>query len=216
MSTRLGKIARLPLEIREELNRRLRAGALGPQLLPWLNGLPEVRAVLEAHFGNKDINAENLSAWRTGGFAEWEDKQDRTYRTKELAAYAVKLAEANGASIAQGASALVSGRLLELLEAATDADKKLTAEELQDVVSSLTSLRSAEIAQQRADLDREKLKRKDEEIALAKAAFEQRLTEYQDKVAEQKRTIESALGVAKAGGMTPETLQRIEEAARLL
>jgi DNA-binding phage protein len=57
---------------------------------------------------------------------------------------------------------------------------------------------------------------KNRELELATAAHEQRLTEYQDKVAAQKREIESALGVVKAGGLTPETLQRIEEAARLL
>lgn len=212
---RLGKIARLPAVTRDELNRRLLNGEAGSKILPWLNALPETVASL-AETAEKEINDANLSAWRLGGFAEWEEKQDRTWRTKELAAYALKLADANGASIAQGASALVSGRILELLEAATSEGKKLDAEELQDIVGSLTSLRSAEIAQQRADLDREKLKRKDEEIALAQAAFEQRLTEYQDKVSEQKRAIESALGVVKAGGMTPETLQRIEEAARLL
>jgi len=212
---RQGKIARLPALVRDALNVRLQNGEPASQILPWLNALPETQAVLTA-FAEQAVNDSNLSAWRTGGFLDWEEKQDRTWRTKELAAYAIKLADANSASIAEGASALVSGRLLELLEAATSEDKKLSAEELGDVVGSLTSLRSAEIAQQRVDLDREKLKRKDEEIALAKAAFEQRLAEYQDKVSAQKREIESALGVVKAGGLTPETLQRIEEAARLL
>lgn len=214
---RQGKIARLPEPIRAELNQRLRNGEMGPQILPWLNSVPEVQAVLAEFFQSQPINPQNLSDWRQGGFADWEEKQDRTYRIKELAGYAVKLSEANGGSIATGASAIASGRLLELLEAATgEADQKLSAEEIQDIVGSLTSLRSAEIAQQRADMDREKLKRKDEEIALAKAAFDQRLKEYEDKVAAQKREIESALGTVKKGGLTAETLQRIEEAARLL
>ena len=169
---RTGKIARLPATIRDELNQRLRNGAQGPQVLPWLNALPETQAVLTEFFDGKEINATNLSDWRLGGFAEWEEKQDRTYRTKELAAYAVKLAEANSASIAQGASAIASGRLLELLEAATSEDGKLSAEELGDVVKSLTSLRSAEIAQQRSDQDAVKLKQKDEELKLAREKFQ--------------------------------------------
>lgn len=169
---RQGKIARLPEAVREELNRRLRAGALGPQLLPWLNELPEARAVLEEFFQGNPINAQNLSDWRNGGFAEWEEKQDRTHRIKELASYAAKLTLANQSSIAEGAAAIASGRLLELLEAATDENQKLGAEEIQNIVGSLTSLRSAEIAQQRTELEKEKLKRKDEELKLAREKFQ--------------------------------------------
>jgi len=49
--TRLGKIARLPRGIREELNRRLADGEVGRSLLEWLNALPEVTTALAAHFG---------------------------------------------------------------------------------------------------------------------------------------------------------------------
>jgi hypothetical protein len=212
---RLGKIARLPEVVREELNRRLRNGQLGPQILPWLNAHPEVIAVLQEFFGGQPINAQNLSDWRQGGYQEWEVKQDRTHRVKELAAFAAKLTAANGSTIAEGAAAIASGKLLELLEASTE-DGKLELEQLGDVVSALTSLRSAEIAQQRANLDAEKLKRKDEEIQLAKAQFEQRLQEYQDKVSAQKREIEGVLAKARDGGITPETLEKIEQAAKLL
>lgn len=212
---RLGKIARLPESVRHELNRRLRDGHLGPQVLPWLNGHAEVLPVLAEYFGGQPINAQNLSDWRQGGYKEWEEKQEKTWRVKELASFAVKLTAANGASIAEGAAAIASGKLLELLEAST-AGEGLDLEQLGDVVSSLTSLRSAEIAQQRADLGVEKLKRKDEEIALAREQFELRLKEYQDKVEAQKREIEGALASARTGGITPETLAKIEAAARLL
>jgi hypothetical protein len=40
---RVGKIARLPLDTREELNRRLANGEVGGSLLWWLNGLPVAR-----------------------------------------------------------------------------------------------------------------------------------------------------------------------------
>jgi hypothetical protein len=39
---RNGKIARLPIEIRGELNRRLRSGEKARRLVPWLNSMPEV------------------------------------------------------------------------------------------------------------------------------------------------------------------------------
>ena len=46
--TRTGKIARLPNDLRDHLNRRLRDGEKGKTLLKWLNALPEVRALLAA------------------------------------------------------------------------------------------------------------------------------------------------------------------------
>ena len=46
--TRLGKIARLSREIRDELNVRLQNGEVGRKLVEWLNGLPAAQAVLAA------------------------------------------------------------------------------------------------------------------------------------------------------------------------
>ena len=44
--TRLGKIGRLPREIREKLNQRLADGEIGKGLVDWLNGLQESRRCL--------------------------------------------------------------------------------------------------------------------------------------------------------------------------
>lgn len=220
---RIGKIARLPEPLREQLNRRLRDGHLGPQILPWLNSQPETLQVLAEFFAGQPVNAQNLSDWRNGGYLEWEEKQEKTHRIKELAAFADKLTRANSGpcgstSIAEGAAAIASGKILELLEAAeSDNAENLDIESLSKLVASLTGLRSVELAKAKGQLDVEKLKRKDEELSLAKQKFEQQLQEYRDKVAAQKREIESALVTAKsAGGLTPETLERIEQAARLL
>ncbi len=58
--TRTGKIARLPREIRDQLNQRLLDGQSGQKLLVWLNRLPEVKQVLAAEFDGTPINAPNL------------------------------------------------------------------------------------------------------------------------------------------------------------
>jgi len=71
MTTRRGKIARLPLALREELNTRLLNGELGKDVLLWLNGLPAVNEILAAHFKGKAIAPCNLSEWRKGGYADW-------------------------------------------------------------------------------------------------------------------------------------------------
>src|ERR1700722_12797671 len=71
MNARNGKIARLPREIRKELNQRLEQSEESPQLLPWLNDLPEVKKILRDDFDGAPISKQNLSEWRQGGFQEW-------------------------------------------------------------------------------------------------------------------------------------------------
>jgi hypothetical protein len=68
---RNGKIARLPLHIRTELNRRLQEGEAGTSLVQWLNRLPAVRAALREYFGGVPISIQNLSEWRQGGYQDW-------------------------------------------------------------------------------------------------------------------------------------------------
>ena len=60
MKHRIGKIARLPREIRQTLNLRLREGDNGHILVAWLNSLPEVQAILAAQFGGAPIREQNL------------------------------------------------------------------------------------------------------------------------------------------------------------
>lgn len=69
--TRKGKIARLPRDVRNELNRRLDNGEQGTHLVAWLNGLPEVKRVLAECFDGREINEQNLSEWKAGGFQDW-------------------------------------------------------------------------------------------------------------------------------------------------
>jgi hypothetical protein len=74
--TRNGKIARLPLAVRQELNRRLDDGEQGKDLVVWLNALPEVQAIVAAEFGGKAIREQNLSEWKQGGYRDWVAQQE--------------------------------------------------------------------------------------------------------------------------------------------
>ena len=74
--TRNGKIARLPKCIRDDLNRRLEDGEQGKQLVEWLNGLPQVREILEGYFNGHSISEQNLSQWKQGGYADWLKHQE--------------------------------------------------------------------------------------------------------------------------------------------
>ncbi len=59
-----GKCDRLPDAIRAELLQRLRDGQSGSTILPWLNGLEPVRAILRKHFQGLRINDQSLSKFR--------------------------------------------------------------------------------------------------------------------------------------------------------
>ena len=72
--SRVGKIARLPWRVREELNRRLLDGEPARRLAAWLNRLPEVRAVLRRDFDGRPISEQNLSEWKHGGFRDYVAK----------------------------------------------------------------------------------------------------------------------------------------------
>src|SRR6266446_2329536 len=73
---RLGKIARLPHQIRNQVNRRLHDGESAQTLLSWLNPLPEVQSVLKAHFGGNPLTKQNVSQWKHHGYREWLACQD--------------------------------------------------------------------------------------------------------------------------------------------
>jgi hypothetical protein len=98
MSARNGKIARLPAGIREEINLRLDDAEEGPDLLDWLNALPEVQELLQKHFNGVPVSKQNLSEWRLGGFQEW-------LLRRELCAEARLVSETAGEMAGEGGEA---------------------------------------------------------------------------------------------------------------
>src|SRR6266446_4533215 len=90
-----GKIARLPLAIREQINRRLQDGEIGRDLVVWLNSAPEVQAVLKAEFGERPVNEPNLSDWKAGGYEDWLVHQDTMEQVNQLVANAKELGGAS-------------------------------------------------------------------------------------------------------------------------
>ncbi len=73
---RRGKIARLPREIRQELNERLHEDEVAASLGEWLNALPAVQAILKAEFAGAPISEQNISEWRKGGYEEWVQREN--------------------------------------------------------------------------------------------------------------------------------------------
>ena len=174
-----GKIARLPAKLREEVCKRLHDGQAGPKILPWLNALPEVQAILESEFEGQPVSAQNLSVWRSTGYADWLNRAERIERTRELARYAAEISRANGSTIADGAASIASGKLLELLELVDEAtgDTKLDAESLVNISRALAALRGTEQKDVSLGLEKIKVSQKGEEISLAREKYQRETCE---------------------------------------
>ena len=108
--TRVGKIARLPREIRGQLNRRLRDGETGRKLVDWLNSLTEVQSILAAEFDGRAVSEQNLSEWKQGGYAEWLVQQEALAQVREMAADADELTEAADGILADHLATVLTAR----------------------------------------------------------------------------------------------------------
>ena len=74
----VGKIARLPLSIREEINRRLLDGEAGHKVLAWVNAQPEAIERLRDFPGARPlISHQNLSEWRKSGYRNFLELRER-------------------------------------------------------------------------------------------------------------------------------------------
>jgi len=85
LRTRIGKIARLPLPIREQLNHRLLDNEPAPSLVSWLNSLPEVQTMLAELFAGRPIIDQSIYEWKQGGFADWVAQQSSLAQVWSLA-----------------------------------------------------------------------------------------------------------------------------------
>lgn len=110
-----GKIDNLPAAIRADLNARLDDGQPGSEILPWLNGLPEVKTELARRWNAAPITDQNLSNWRLGGYKVHCERREKSARTRELADYSRSLG-LNSADILSGGAAIAGGMILETLE----------------------------------------------------------------------------------------------------
>src|SRR5579863_302219 len=69
--TRVGKIARLPFNLRFCVNVALLEGIKVRDLAEWVNELPEVKAILKEEWNGRPITEQNVSVWKKGGYKDW-------------------------------------------------------------------------------------------------------------------------------------------------
>ena len=193
MTTRRGKIARLPFATREEINRRLLENEEAKEILAWLNTDQKLS-------GPAAITSQNLSEWRAGGFAEWLEKREKVEKTKSLAEYCYRIAQAGGGSMDLPA-AIAGGQLMEVLEdfdpqslKAVLADKPDTWLGILEMVARLQrSKADAAVVQQ----NEVRLAQSDRKLALEEARFQRMTCELYLKWRDNKRAEEIASSKSK-------------------
>ncbi len=162
--SRIGKIARLPHDIREQLNRRLQDGQSGPEILHWVNELPPCRQMLVQKFGGRPIDEGNLSEWRHGGYEEWLWHEDRRHRLGSDFEYIAKLdAVGDGSEVAERLGAIVAAELakaLNFLEGISDMNDRWCR--LQKICRELSRFRRENCNHQRLRLAEQRLENESE------------------------------------------------------
>jgi len=186
---RKGKIAALPFAIRQQVNVALRDGCTYGDVAKMLAGL-----------GYTDITEKNVENWTkpgddgTSGYLDWTKEQERLEDLNRKREFALQVVQQHDSgTIHEAAIQLAASQLYEVI---TEFDLASLKEQLreeperyQDIVNSLARLSKSGIDYAR----------------------------YRDQVAERKRAIESEIGKARdKGGVTAETLERIERELKLL
>jgi hypothetical protein len=155
--TRTGKIARLPLAIRQKLNQRLQEGEPGRQLVQWLNSLPKVKAIMKAKFKGHPIAECNLSEWKRGGYRSWEADHQALAAVTSLMEASKDLETAHKNRMTERLSLALTARMaLEFRRLDSIEDMPEKARLLRELRTSVLAVRRVELRGQKFNLEWEK------------------------------------------------------------
>ncbi len=207
--SRTGKIARLPLNLRHQLNRRLDDGLPHADILAWLNDLPETKTLLAAEFEGRPVSPANLTGWINGGYHDWQIQQNAL----DLAGALHEAKNADPALVDPAFSAKLS-QWLTLYYAAIlrqlrlESDRKLRWDRLRQLCADVARLRRGELSAERLTLDR------------ARLAFDQANSQAQKEkefwLWTEREDIRKKLFPNEELGLSEETLIKIEKELGLL
>ena len=161
---RSGKIARLPEEIREQLNERLANHESSTTLLAWLNGLPEVQAMVAQEFGGKAIGKNSIFEWRHGGHAEWRRSKEAREIVKDLQKDGHQFSEAAGGSVVNITAQWMAARYAVGMKSAVDAG--VAWERMREFCHDVLALQREEYLTQRLELAHDVLDFRREKLGL--------------------------------------------------
>lgn len=155
---RTGKVARLPREIREQLNRRLQDGETGKTLLDWLNSQGKVQAVLKAEFHGRALTKQNLSEWIHGGYREWLFQQEAIEIVRRMDIDAAELDKASKTPVIDLLSRRLAAQYMVMLANGLDGKGAIDLKLLNELCGHVVALRRSDQRGERLRVERDRLK----------------------------------------------------------
>jgi len=116
--TRNEKIARLPRDIRNQLDRRLQDGEPGNCLVEWLNSLPEARSARSPKDGESPFSEQDLSEWKATGHCDWLAQQAALEQVRQLSADVAELKQAGDGALTDTLAQFLSAQYVVAAKAA--------------------------------------------------------------------------------------------------
>lgn len=174
-STRNGKIARLPKAIREELNQRLDQGETARSLVDWLNGLPEVQALVQSQFGGHPIREQNVSQWKKGGHQEWLRHQEAMELAERLYERAgeMHVKEKEEMNMSEVLSFWLAARYAAATEEIAAMEGPEAWKQLRQMCGDVAKLRRLDYQAQKMGIEEDRLELQREEVAIEQARWEE-------------------------------------------
>jgi hypothetical protein len=227
-STRNGKIARLPLAVREELNRRLDEGEQGKKLVAWLNGLPAVQAIAATEFGGKPIREQNLSEWKQRGYRDWLAKQEALEIAERLREDATEWNAEDRPALTDTLAFWLVARYALATRRVAETGGREGWRLLREMCGDIVELRKGDHTAERLQIERERLQLEKEK---AEKWTDEKLEELLQQPETKRRLCGEGLGSEerarrmrkifglppeRKNGLSPEALAEIERAAKLL
>jgi hypothetical protein len=135
----------------------LRNGETGRYVLAWLNGLPEVKQVMNNDFGGAELNEVNLSRWRDGGYEDWLEEEQTKEAAVTLANRAAALEVLSVGSLTQNMALVTIARLaMELRRIESMEDDAARFKCLRDLMWGVIVLRQVEAESERRKREQER------------------------------------------------------------
>jgi hypothetical protein len=166
----VGKIARLPREVREQLNRRLLDGEKGQTLLVWLNAHEKVQRTLKTNFDGRGITKQNLSEWMHGGYREWVFQQEAIEVVRRMDIDASELDKASKKPLIDLLSRRLAAQYMVMLANGLDGKGQIDIKLLNELCRHVVALRRSDQAGDRLGVERDRLKLERDELNKVHAA----------------------------------------------
>lgn len=185
--TAVGKIGRMPADIRREVCRRLADNETAQSVIDWLEMQPAARAALDDHFDGAKVLPQNLSEWkRNPEYVRFCKQREDVASARAYTDFALELAQASG-GVSAGAVAVIGGKILQLLETAEPAEAKA-------LISDVSRLRAREQEDAKQALRKRVVEQNDRKLQLAEKQFQIRACELFVEWSEDKRAREIVEG----------------------